>query len=217
MKTETVKLLGDIETPYVLDQKYIDRFWSKVDIKSKDECWEWKAWITKNGYGRFFDGEKTLFAHRFSYFQTHGYSLPPEIFICHKCDNPKCCNPKHLFAGTNQDNVDDRESKGRGTKIKTHCIKGHEYTIGNIYRDKRGFKFCRECRKISSQKNNEKVYGHPKMDKNKNPRKVFTRISNEEYSLIKRMSTDNNLTFSNMLNYLISKSLNDINQKNEQH
>lgn len=76
------------------------------------KCWEWTASIRKDGYGQFTLNSKNCLAHRASWIIYNGV-IPNKLFVLHKCDNPKCVNPAHLFLGTNQDNVDDRERKGR--------------------------------------------------------------------------------------------------------
>lgn len=88
------------------------RFWSKVD-KSHD-CWEWTAHRTHDGYGRFTlrHGVPRM-AHRVAYELTHG-TIPDGLLVCHRCDNPACVRPAHLFLGTNNDNMRDMVAKGRG-------------------------------------------------------------------------------------------------------
>jgi hypothetical protein len=90
---------------------------TRTKINPVTGCWEWTG-AKRNGYGRLTTGSrtngtrKTVSAHRLSY-QLFKGEIPRGYEICHKCDNPCCINPDHLFAGTRQDNVDDREQKGR--------------------------------------------------------------------------------------------------------
>lgn len=93
--------------------EFAKRFWSKVLIKGEDECWEWQNATQSRGYGSVGIGRrgKTALAHRVAYFLTYGD--PGELCVLHSCDNRRCVNPKHLFLGTNQDNVDDKVKKGR--------------------------------------------------------------------------------------------------------
>lgn len=89
-----------------------ERFWSHVRIAGDDECWEWRAARDDNGYGRCGFMGKTLLTHRVAFLISNGF-LIDEMFVCHSCDNPPCCNPKHLFLGTHADNMQDMVSKGR--------------------------------------------------------------------------------------------------------
>ena len=85
-------------------------------------CLEWVG-SKRNGYGRMIIGSRTdgtrksVSTHRISYELTYG-EIPIGMEVCHKCDNPSCVNPSHLFLGTRQDNIDDRERKGRNNPPK---------------------------------------------------------------------------------------------------
>ncbi len=89
------------------------RFWPMVATGKPDECWIWRRAIDREGYGRFSFEGKRRFAHRIAYFLTHG-EIPSGLSVLHRCDNPLCVNPRHLFLGTHQDNMRDRDEKGRG-------------------------------------------------------------------------------------------------------
>lgn len=94
-----------------------ERFWSKVERRSEQECWPWKAATDKGGYGDFRihkDGKrKHHSAHRVA-FMLHFGEINSRQDVCHKCDNPICVNPSHLFLGTVSDNIRDRNRKDRG-------------------------------------------------------------------------------------------------------
>lgn len=91
-----------------------DRFWPKVDMRRQDECWPWTGNRTRAGYGRFRDAEsgKSVPAHRVS-LQLHGVVFAPGDFVCHRCDNPPCVNPAHLYVGDHASNMRDRRERQR--------------------------------------------------------------------------------------------------------
>lgn len=98
-----------------------ERFWEKVDIGAPDECWEWQASTDKKGYGQIkFEGRKRKGAHQVAWLLTYGdYG---DLHVLHKCDNPRCCNPHHLFLGTIQDNLADMYKKNRHPHGDTHAF-----------------------------------------------------------------------------------------------
>ena len=96
----------------MLSDAQLDRFHS--NYRKSKECWEWQGSIVKDrgGYGRFHANGKSYRAHRMSWFVHYG-KWPGELYVCHKCDNPKCVRPSHLFLGTTDDNMQDMVKKGR--------------------------------------------------------------------------------------------------------
>lgn len=98
----------------VPSQKKLNWFWKKVRKAGENECWVWTACINNDGYGSGQDPDtkKTVRSHRASY-EIHFGEIPPGKLVLHKCDNPPCVNPSHLFLGTQRENVYDCIRKNR--------------------------------------------------------------------------------------------------------
>jgi len=91
------------------------RFVSKLKINSTNSCWEWLGSRLQRGYGRIGLNGKMITAHRASWLIYRG-EIPRGKFVCHKCDNPPCVNPDHLFITTHKENMMDMVSKQRWSK-----------------------------------------------------------------------------------------------------
>lgn len=101
---------------YTLEER-ISAFWSHVNKSAGDSaCWPWQASVNKAGYGWFRWEHRSQLAHRLAYAITFG-EIPEGMYICHRCDNPPCCNPDHLWLGTHADNQRDKVAKGRQSRI----------------------------------------------------------------------------------------------------
>ena len=116
-KNENVFCDSACKYAFVNDENlHRERFWNLVTVNGEDDCWEWKGGKDRGGYGNFMvyrDGKRFYDrSSRFAWYFTYG-EIPKGIFVLHKCDNPPCCNPSHLFLGTALDNMQDKVRKGR--------------------------------------------------------------------------------------------------------
>jgi hypothetical protein len=128
-----------------------ERLLSKIKVDDNG-CWLWTGFKGNSGYGNFEinnnkkDGRVTMKVHRLSYEIFKG-PIPEGMLVCHTCDVRECCNPEHLWLGTQQQNIADMMAKGRHHNSNvTHCPRGHEYSIENTYIRSNGNRICRTCK-----------------------------------------------------------------------
>lgn len=168
--------------------KHKFRFWDKVNINEENDCWNWTRQLDNYSYGRFqYNGSSEL-AHRVAYLLWYE-ELPEGLLVLHKCDNPPCVNPSHLFLGTDNDNNKDMAAKGRNP---LYCLKDDD--IIEILR------LCNETTEtfesIGKQFNvthtmvmsiyNNKVWKHiPRKIYDKNARKIAEEAKPVIHALIK--------------------------------
>jgi hypothetical protein len=137
------------------DDEFVAALWERVDRRGDDECWPWagSARINKDGRGILnFRGRREL-APRVAFMAGHGRRLAEHEFACHSCDNPPCCNPAHIWAGSAADNLRDAAKKGRiHGQQKTACPLGHPYN--GIYKSgpRAGGRYCKTCNDLRRAK-----------------------------------------------------------------
>lgn len=134
----------------IRDRDYWVRVFDARVIRA-DGCWSWSGTVNRTGYGVYMHGngsggKQTKLAHRISWFLYHGYWPDKHQSICHRCDNPICSNPDHLFIGSQKDNMRDASEKRRiANQRKTHRPQGHEYSGENLKLRSGGRRMCVAC------------------------------------------------------------------------
>lgn len=148
------------------------RFWSKVDFGDGEGCWEWTAYLSQGpvnwGYGQFFLDGAVRKAHRLAYEFCVG-PIPAGLVIDHLCRVRKCVRPEHLEAVTTKENnkrLPRRELSGflLANSLKTHCLRGHEFTAENTYAY-RGDRYCRTCHRMNDARRYAERSGKAEMIK----------------------------------------------------
>lgn len=127
-------------------------------IRKRNGCWVWTGSIER-GYGRMRVGGKWKRMHRFMY-EHHVGPIPDGLVLDHLCRNKACCNPMHLEAVTQKENI-RRGDTGAHNRRKTHCKHGHPFTDKNTYITKAGHRQCKACRRVSDRTHRRKLSRQP--------------------------------------------------------
>lgn len=99
----------------------LEIFWRHVLVGAERECWPWQSAKNAKGYGRLRSkATSETYSHRVAFRSAYG-EIPVGQHVLHRCDNPACCNPKHLFLGSNLDNVADKVLKHRQARGKAQA------------------------------------------------------------------------------------------------
>lgn len=108
-----------------------ETFLSKIKINAETGCWEWTAAKMPDGYGMININGKTQRAHRLSY-EFYNGEIPAGMCVCHRCDNPRCANPEHLFLGTQARNIADMDAKNRRARGNKVANKGMAHPLSKL-------------------------------------------------------------------------------------
>lgn len=133
----------------------IEKAWQRALTKRKifEGHWLYHGALSNGGYGMVHMEGTTFHVHRLSLIVNNGMPIDSESNACHKCAYRNCFNPEHLYVGTSSQNRRDSVNTGTNANInKTHCPKGHEYTLENTFMSSTGGRYCRECHRISGIK-----------------------------------------------------------------
>jgi HNH endonuclease len=143
--TRAMTWVKKIEPP----PRVVLRFCERVDHSKILGCWPWTLALNAYGYGKIGWSEKGIetyvYAHRLAWWLAHG-PIPDHLTIDHRCRNRPCCNPAHLRLLTRADNT---RAGFNANRHKTHCPRNHPYDEANTYRNPRGARICRICKRAS--------------------------------------------------------------------
>lgn len=136
--------LSEMHKSILADPAIQERFWAKVARGCEEECWDWKAAVTKGGYGTVWIGGSVMRAPRISYYLAYG-TIDENKAIDHLCRNRRCVNPAHLELVSHRENVLRGNSPLALKARQTHCKRGHRLIGSNIYRPPTGAGNSRRC------------------------------------------------------------------------
>lgn len=142
----------------MLEEGLADRFWAKVQKGDEDECWPWTGSSNAQGRGAISVGGRVRVAPQVSWEISHGAPFPTGKVACHSCDNPSCVNPKHIWAGTQRENLIDCRDKGRiKQKPQQFCVNGHDKSGANGYAISGRGVACRICKAASDVRRQQRL------------------------------------------------------------
>lgn len=135
------------------EQGQVERFHNSYIVDPDTDCWEWQLNLHQGGYGRCYFNGINYRAHRLSYL-LHKGELPDSLNVCHKCDNPKCVNPEHLYLGSQSENMNDKKIRNRSKGINSGTFNGRSKLSDKEINEIRDLLSC----KLFSQKFIAKKY-----------------------------------------------------------
>lgn len=116
-------------------------------VRNENGCRLWIGPVNAQGYGQTSAFGRLKMVHRFTYEVVYDMKIHPKLVVCHQCDNPGCCNPDHLWIGTEKQNMQDAAAKRRWSRQhQTHCKHGHEFSPENTHIKIQRGKPCRVCK-----------------------------------------------------------------------
>ena len=160
------------------------RFLQKIN--KTDSCWIWTGSRNSKGYGLFQANKQRFVASRFAYQSWIG-EIPEGLLVCHKCDNPPCVNPDHLFVDTAHGNSMDmfaKDRQGKSSRPQTHCRRGHEFAVLGVKTQMKKGKVNRTCHECAKIRDKSRLTDPVEREKRRNyqreyQRKLYYKIKDE--------------------------------------